>query len=256
MEVQTPDQEQARDFYTWRAFKKAVLDLCPNDARRLGMENYLPRLIREGVIDLMQFLPNYQKRHETLYYPQDFAQEGEASVGTFPPKSDIQSIWIFDVNRHFRFPVHPYPWERRFSLVHRHRREFDNCFDNLVTLTAASVQAIELINRLPVINATNEHRHGLYAVDPQHETFYMAPHIRPDWLLSVHWHGKKLDYKDDELVPFDEEATFAVASWVSSKVALQVDRDAARAKEFMNDYVLARTNLYIDIQNRGNTDQK
>ena len=69
------------DFYTWLEFKTEVLNLMPQDADRLGMDNYLPRLIREAVIDLQQFIPAYRKRHETLYYAKDLVDDGAASAG-------------------------------------------------------------------------------------------------------------------------------------------------------------------------------
>ena len=46
--------EPAPDFYTWLDFQNEVQALMPQDADRLGMDNYLPRLIREAVIDLQR----------------------------------------------------------------------------------------------------------------------------------------------------------------------------------------------------------
>jgi hypothetical protein len=236
-----------QDFYTWREFKETVLELCPVDRDRLGLEGYLPLMLREGVIDLQQFVPSYQKRHETIYYSTDFATEGHASVGTLPPKSDVQSVWICDLSNSHRIPVRHYPWEKRFNLVYRHKGPVE-LFPNLMVMTASSVQAVELIDRLPVLQRSESHVHGLIAIDPQADTFYLAPHIGPSCVLDVHWHGRKLDFKDDELVPFDEEAAYAIASWVKAKIALQVDRDAGRSASFMGEYMLARTNLYITLK--------
>jgi hypothetical protein len=235
------------DFYTWREFRENVLDLCPIDRNRLGLQRYLPMVLREAVIDLQQFVASYQNRHENLWYHQDFAIEGHASVGTLPPKADIQSIWICDLSRSHRFPVKHYPWEKRFNMVYRDKGPVE-LFPNLMVLTAAAVQAIELIDRLPALQRVENGQHGLIAIDPQAETFYLSPQMRPGWVLDIHWHGRKLDFKDNELVPFDEETAMAVASWVKSKVALQVDRDRTRAMDFMAEYYLARTNLYITLK--------
>jgi len=60
----TNQSEPAPDFYTWLQFQNEVQALMPQDADRLGMDKYLPRLIREAVIDLQQFVPAYRKRHE------------------------------------------------------------------------------------------------------------------------------------------------------------------------------------------------
>lgn len=219
----------------------------PQDRDRLGMEDYLPRLIREAVIDLQQFIPAYRERHETLYYPQDFALDGTASVGTLPPKAEIKELWLFNLSTSERVPVERMAWEKRFLLTHEHRHcEIEG--SPLMTLTAASVAAIELINRLPQ-NRGAGRRHGLVAVDQQSSTFYLSPVLIDGWVLSVVWNGRKLDYRDNEAVPFDEEASFAVASWAKSKIAMEVDRDPVRSQSFLAEYNLKRMNIFIETKN-------
>lgn len=233
----------APDFYTWLDFQNEVQALMPQDADRLGMDDYLPRLIREAVLDLQQFIPAYRNRHETLYYPSDFALEGSASVGTLPPQSELTGMWLFNLATAERVPVRRIDWERRFQLVdHRHHHHFGNEF---MTMTASSVAAVELITRLPA-SRTIQHKHGMAAIDPQGSTFYLAPVLVDGWVLTIHWNGRKLDFKDNEAVPFDEDASFAVAAWAKSKIANEVDRDAGRAKDFMDEYLLKRTNLYLE----------
>ena len=123
------------DFYTWCEFQREVYELMPQDKDRLGMEGYLPRLIRQAVIDLQQFIPAFRVRHETLYYPFDFALDGAAGVGTLPPQSEVTEIWMFNLNRLERARVVKYDWERRFSLVHKHH-DHDTLGLEEMTMTA------------------------------------------------------------------------------------------------------------------------
>jgi hypothetical protein len=234
------------DFYTWCEFKKEVLALMPQDANRLGMENYLPRLLREAVIDLQQFIPAYRIRHETLYYPMDFALDGAAGVGTLPPNSQLQEMWLFNLSRGERVPIVKAAWEHRFRMVDEHRHHELEC--DLMTLTASSVAAIELINRLPSARH-GRHRSGVVAVEPQGGTFYLSPILLDGWVLSVFWNGRKLDFRENEAVPFDEDASFAVAAWAKSKIAMEVDRDPQRAQGFMAEYITKRLNLYVERKN-------
>jgi hypothetical protein len=236
------------DFYTWSQFQQEVLKLMPQDADRLGMGDYLPRMVRESVIDLQQFIPAYTKRHESIYYAQDFAQDGEASVGTLPPFSKLADVWFCNAasQERTRVPVEMMDWERHFELVHRPHGQ--GIFgDGVMALTASSVAAIELINRLPTSKSAR-HKHGWMAVDPQGRTIYLSPALPNGWVLSVNWSGRKLDFIDGELVPFDEAASFAVAAWAKSKIAMEVDRDPQRAQLFMQEYILKRTNLYLDTK--------
>ena len=55
-----------------------------------------------------------------------------------------------------------------------------------MTMTASSVAAVELINRLPT-SAAGCRRYGLMAVDPQGDSFYLHPGVENGWVLSLHW---------------------------------------------------------------------
>jgi hypothetical protein len=116
--------------------------------------------------------------------------------------------------------------------------------DELVVLTTASYAAAETINRLLALAGQRRHV-GLYAPDPQGNQFYLYPKLEGDFILSVHWDGRKVDFQDDELVPFDQDAAQAVADYCKAKIALEVDRDPARSKDFMTEYLVKRTNLYL-----------
>ncbi len=235
------------DYYTWSEFKDKVLKMMPLDANRLGMDDYLPGLIREAVIDLQDFIPSYKEHHESLYYPNDFASDGSASVGTLPPNSKLESVWLFKFEEAMRFPVVPWDWERRFELVHHN---VPNMLGNdYMVLTAASFASIELINRL-LTQSGARRRVGLMAPDPSGRKFYLYPTLVDGWVLSVNWIGRKLEFREGERVPFEEGATFAVADWAQSKIARTIDHDNDRATGFMRDYLLKRTNLFLENKDK------
>ena len=248
--VDITEKSAPPDFYTWLKFKEEVLALMPQDSNRLGMDDYLPRLIREAVIDLQQFIPSYRRRHESLYFDADLVRDGGASVGTLPPHSEVTSVWYCNVEdaHGTRVPVVKWDWEKRFEMVQSHGDAGVFGMD-VMALTASSVAAIELINRLPTSKSAR-HPHGYMATDPQGQTFYLSPYLPAGWVLSVNWNGRKLEFVDGENVPFDEGASFAVAAWAKSKIAMEVDRDPNRSSEFMREYILKRTNLYIELKDK------
>lgn len=223
---------------TWAEFKSEVTGLMPQDAQRLGLEDYLPRLMRLAVIDLQDFIPAYRNRHEIIYHAQDFATDGAAGVGVLPPSAQLRDCWMFDTATKRRFAVIGFPWERRFELAKSEITELED----LIVPTAASLAAAETAG---AVTAAAGNRVGLLAVDPQGAQFYLYPKIEGSFLLSVHWDGRKVDFQEDEQVPFDQDAAQAVADYCKAKIALEVDREQQRHNSFMSEYVLKRTNLYL-----------
>lgn len=209
---------------------------------------FYEKLIRQGVIDLQQFIPSFRKRHETLYYPSDLAHDGSAGVGTLPPNAQLQDIWLFNFNEKRHYPVHQIAWERRMEMVHRH------CGDILdspyVVLTAASLAATAIANVLLLQSGLARHV-ALMAIDPQIQTFYLYPQLQGQWVLCVNWSGNKLDFKDDELVPFGEQAADAVAMFVLERIRRQLDRNLPDAAGYAGEYKTKRMNLYTRKQQEG-----
>lgn len=240
------------DYIEWHQFKSDVLGLMPQDSQRIfaqGEGDYINRLIRLAVIDLQYYVPSFTKRHETLYYPGDLVRDGAASVGTLPPGCRMESMWFYDQRNRKRYPVFGWPWERRFEMAQKEVPDY--LFGSYQGMTASSYAAIELVNRMLMAAGACDKR-GLVAIDPAQETFYLYPELKDGLLLSMFWSGRKLDFKENELVPFEEQAVGAVADWVRSNIAKEVDRDPARAADFMRDYALKRNMIYIDNKDRTN----
>ena len=83
------------------------------------------------------------------------------------------------------------------------------------------------------------------ARDKYDHTFYLWPILNSNSVLSINWDGLKLDFRDDELVAFDEDTAMAVADYCVAKLARYVERDAGRAQDFMQSFNLRRRNLFV-----------
>jgi len=241
---------------TWLQFNAAVDSLCPLESKRLfgnmnpdGTSVFYRNQIRQAVLDLANFIPEFSRSNETIYYNQDFVLDGAASVGVLPPLGEIQSAWYYHVVDQVRYPVIQVPWESRFQLASNQAK---NSLDsNYVTLTAASVEALAIADALNTLKTNGRQKAGYMTVSPKHDKFYLFPAITGAWVFSLFWDGQKLDYRDAELVPFEEEAAQAVAWWVQAQFANYIDRDTQRAGSFMVQYNNKRSNIYTRTKSKG-----
>lgn len=201
------------DYYTWKSFKDLVRTLLPLDSKRLGLSDYIDQMTRLAVIDMMDYIPRYLTAHESVYYSPDFVQEGHASKGSLPPSSIIKDRWVFDFANHGRRQVINYPWDQRFNLIYGKAP----CRDDRYRM----------------------------AIDPQDQTFYIYPAITDRKALSIFWDGFKLEFSNDDQVPFEEGAAQAAADYVAAKIARYVERDNVRYESLMRDYTLKKRNLHL-----------
>lgn len=262
------DQNGQFDYWTWSKFNSVVDSLCPLECKRIfgqmnpspvwckmdGSSAYYRSQIRQAIIDLQNFIPEFTKNHETIYYPLDFVSDGRASVGAMPPFGQIKSAWYYnfdpkDFERKKRFRVVVMPWEQRFDMTTREMPDMLN--SNYITLTAASMSALAMAETINMLKSHSREHVGVMAISPQHDKFYAFPHIVGDWVLSIFWDGQKLDYREQELVPFDEEVAQAVACYVVARFAQYVERDAGRAEVFNKDYAIKRSLIYVRLKEKG-----
>lgn len=250
--------EAPAGLWTWKQFNCAVDELCPLEKNRLfgqlqapetkdGGSVYYRKQIRQAVLDLTYYIPEFCKNNETIYYNEDFAPDGEAHVGTLPPMSKVESAWFYSVDKQRRFPVEFVAWEHRFKLTH-HRHEHFSSIPQ-VTPSAASLDAECKLREAGWIPHHN--LKGRMAISPKHDQFYLTPQVEGEWLLSLFWDGKKLDYRDAEQVPFEEEAAQAVAWYVQAQFLTYVERDGALGSQRMAQYNTKRSNLFIAAQEKG-----
>jgi hypothetical protein len=255
---------------TWSAFNAIVDGLCPLESKRIfgvmnpspvwsvadGSSSYYRNQIRQAILDLQNFIPEFTKNLETIYFPADFVSDGRASVGTMPPAAKLRSAWYYnyspdlDYRERKRFKVVELPWEQRFEMTTREMA--DRLNSNYVTLTAAAEGALAMAQSINVLKGDAREHVGVMAISPQHDKFYAFPRVCGGWVFSIFWDGQKLDYRESELTPFDEETAQVVADYVIAQFAAYVERDAARAELFGRQYVTKRGLLYVRLKEKGN----
>lgn len=213
------------DWYTWQEFCDGVKGLLTVDANRRGAEAFTTGMIRQGAIDLQDFIPAYRAGHEAIYLPADFVAQGNACIGTMPPQAQTQDVWLCNLDTGLRVPVKDISWLDRMQMVGG--------------------------------QAPLNDQNGRVAFSPNGEQFYIYPVVMPPWCVSLFWDGLKLDFKDNELVPFDEGAVMAVAEFVKGKLAREVDRDLTMYQSYFHplqgSYMLKRRNLYLTAKARTRT---
>jgi len=215
------------NYLTWKEFTDGVLGLLTVDEDRLGMENYRPKMIRQGVIDVQMAIPGYKEGHETVFQPNDFVKEGCASRGVKPPQAIIRDLYTCKAlnfnNREgtkqcARFPVLQIRWEDRFAMI------------------TGSI-------------GVND-GHARFCVDPQGYTFYVYPFIGDCWLFSMWWEGLKLDFQDEDQTPFDEPMMLCVAEFVKAKIARESKNDEQMYQSYMNSSIDLKRKLYVEWNSR------
>lgn len=218
------------DWYTWSEFMNEVRGLMPMDSQRLGLQDatngtagYLTRTFRQAVIDLQKYIPAYRKNHETLYFPQDFAEEGLASVGSAPPNAMLKEFWMVRAETSERYPIVAFPYARRFELVAGYEQLSD--------------------------------QQGRVAVEEGGEKFYIYPMVKDGLMVSLQWDAigttnVKLDFNNDEQVPFNELAVQAVANFAKAEVAREVDKDLQIAQSYMGSYLSNRKDIYLQTKEK------
>lgn len=253
--------ESKSGFPTWCEFNAKVDKLCPLERKRVfgpmnqdGSSVWYREQIRQAVLDLKNFITEYTRNHESIYYPADFADDGEASVGALPPMCQVRSAWYYgiessDPSKHHRFEVVNFPWEKRFEMTEHKLHDFLN--SNLIVLTQASVNALAAAQTLDMLRVNGRRKVAFMAISPTHERFYLYPKVSGPWIFSLFWDGQKLDYRDCEHVPFDEDTAGAVAFFVKSQFNLYVDRDGQLGQLNGAEYKAKRTNIFTRLQGKG-----
>lgn len=242
--------------WTWAEFNAHVDELCPLECKRVfgqmnpdGSSVYYRKQIRQAILDLQNFIPEFRKNRETVYFNEDFAEDGRAQVGALPPQSRITGAYYFNTDRNLRFDVVQTDWEDRFHMTTREYQDTLN--SNYIVLTAASVGALAAAETLNLLCANGRQHVGVMAISPKHDQFYLFPKVEGPWVFSLWWDGLKLDYRDCEHVPFDEETAQAVAFYVQAQFLSYVERNTADATARMLEYNGKRTDLFIKMQEKG-----
>jgi hypothetical protein len=212
------------DWYKWSEFCELSRAFMPLEKQRLALQDsngtpgYISNQIRQAVIDLQKYIPAFLKNHETIYDPEDFATDGSASVGTAPPSAAVKEFWVCNTETGARYPTTMFPYARRYELIHG------------------------------TLEIPDQHARVAMASGGR---FWVYPVIQPGFCLVIKWDGigttnVKLDFKDDELVPFTEDAAKAVAHFVKAEVCREIDKDYTGYDSHLRSYLTARKDIYLN----------
>jgi hypothetical protein len=219
------------DYYTWAEYKAGVMKLLPIEANRIGIgttaTDYRESLIRQAVIDLQRVIPSFRVNHETIYNVNDLVREGLAMRGTKPPQSTFRDLSIFRITSEdgeescdARYHAIAHSWKDRFQLIN---------------------------GELPVNDGD-----ARYCIDPSGYTFYVYPMNEEEcWMVSFFWDGQKIDFKDDEQVPFSEASMLAVSYFVKAHSTLEAEDNVQGKTDWKAEYEKQKPKLYLDSKDQG-----
>ena len=217
---------------TWKEFNDLVGSLLTVDSGRLGLEEFVPKMIRQAAIEISNLVTRYSAGHEDTYNPADFTTSGSASVGDMPTdNAELREAVILRTSVETgiitEHPCTDYPWEQRGNLIGGQASIIDN--------------------------------NGLIAMSPKGDEFIVFPKIQNgeligdatyNYRLRLNYDGIKLDYADTDTVPFDEPMAIVVVDYVKAEIARHVDHDLAMAASFSGSYAQRRQNLFLNRRAR------
>jgi hypothetical protein len=210
-------------------FRTAIRDLVTIDGARhgvsLGSAKYFDRMITAALLDLQSYVPQLRERHREVFKEFDLTQEGEASVGTVPEGVITDAYYISTATCPCTSrPFVPYPFESRMDLF---------CGKPRIT-----------------------GRQYFLIVDPFGDKFIVFPKVTPTSAIWLYWSGTKGAFGDSDVVRFGDEEAQAVAYYVKSHIAREVDKDLVLAGSYWQSYagnasmMGIRTRLHLDWKRR------
>lgn len=201
---------------TWLEFNTAVRVYLVSHNRRQGIQTLIDTLIKAGVWDLQASIPFYASMTRRSIAGTSLKDNGFYASGTLPAGSQITDVYAQDATDS--------TLRVRFNIV-----TAKDEFERMQTGEAGALT------------------HFFYYV-PTTGVFFVTPSpARDGSILKIEYANKKLDYENDDDVAFDEKAAEAVSSYVNSRLAAQVDRDAGMASMYYNVYVSTKRKLYSEL---------
>lgn len=197
---------------TWSAFKAAVKAVLLQDANRRGAEAFLEFTLKQAAIQIQSLQTAYQKGHETIYTPEDFSQDGSASIASLPTGymrfDKAQLIRSLDEDC-TRYDVEQFEWQRIAFLISGQK----------------------------CLNANTAYM----AVNPQRSQFYVYPAVLSEdddedgaeWRFNLYWDGILSEFEDDTETPFDDSAIAAAVHHIKANHSIYVLHDNAGGEAAM-----------------------
>lgn len=207
---------------TYSEFVDAVLEEMGPDGTRRGIEDMRTRAIRDAVIDLQRFIRAYRQGHTTTYQEADLEAIGYAHLGTLASQAKPKAFYIVSTG----------------ETEEEGTTDDPNIVRNRLDFVAWSDRREAMIAR------QYDSRAYLYAVSPFSTQFMVHPLVNDETYLKVVWDGLKMDFEDDDDVPWPEWAAEAVAAYVKWRIVSRIDKRPDLARDEYAAYALKRLSLY------------
>lgn len=219
---------------TWTQFKTAVNQMLTVDSGRSGIQNYITRMIKSGVSEVLSHVPYYRKGNKTRYSPLSstpsgmtaLTAAGNASKGTLPSgDANLYEAWVIN-----------------YSAT------------SGVTNTSSDTDT----NRTPVMNYPYAHKLDLVSSNPairKGETvmaigeeldFYVYPKLSDTQVLEITYEKLIPDHADGDTVRYDDNMADCVGEYVKAKVTREVDQDLKLYQSYMQSFGKMRQELYLN----------
>jgi len=213
---------------TWSEFKAAVDELLAIERRRLGVQPFIDRQVRLAVGDVQRLIDYYRKGIVTTLDHDDVIREGFASKAQLPKGASLRELYHIKTGSiSASRPLHEVPFSNKRELVGG------------------------------VINIGCSGSHFRYCIDHRDSArdIYVYPALTTGYAIQIVWdavvgRGADADYAETDVVPFDEPVVSIVHEYVKMKLAREVERDLALARDYERTYRTSIASLYSEVQER------
>lgn len=191
----------------WTDFHAAVSSFLgpyaqdKNPIRRRQIE----QAIRSGCLRLQQVIEAYQTGHETSFEGSDLIVDCHAQRGDMPDGATVRSVWL-------------------------HREENDCDHPKSIRL-----RQVEWVERSKMISGEIRNR-NIWTIDPRGNRFYIAPLLQEDESLLIIWDGLKIDFDENDTLPWGEEAAEIVSHFVNAHLERMARDKINNYDSFMRDW--------------------
>ncbi len=237
-----------------------MADLLTVDGIRLGTLDFVDIQTRAALVEIQNFIPFYRSGHEETYGTAELTVEGSASLGAIPATADIQDCFLmrYDALSSGVITVassgHTATASATFFtaamvdktiLFASGARRVISAYTSgtVVTMGGATLTASGAVfnvltgYRSPFVDFDWEDRYSLInalvnvvdqypklAIDPR-GAFYAYPAITGNDQIRLFWDGIKIDYEDDDEVPYDSQCAVVAADYVKGECFRHFDKN-------------------------------
>lgn len=213
---------------TWSDFKAAVDELLTIERRRLGVQPFIDRQVRLATGDVQRLIDYYRSGIVSTFGHDEAIREGYASRLQLPKGANLREIYHL-----------------RTGSISASRPLYEVPVSNKRELVAG------------IIGVGCDGKYFRYCIDSRDgaRNAYVYPAITSGYAIQIVWDAvvgrtTEADYKEDDIVPFDEPVAALVHEYVKMKLAREVDRDLAMAKDYERTYRTGIASLYSEVQER------